>query len=168
MGRQPVRLATSLACLYVAMPASVASECGAAAGCAACTQLGCVWTNGFCAVECSGAECATAKSQCCGADPTRSKVESWLCADGCNHCTCGADRVVAAGCPGMETNLGVASGGEDGVEAALVHLALLPVIGCFICALAICYLMMCYKRVGKEPKAKSLADEEADQLAAGD
>tara|TARA_B110001452_G_scaffold239019_1_gene219828 strand:+ start:1264 stop:1470 length:207 start_codon:yes stop_codon:yes gene_type:complete len=68
----------------------------------------------------------------------------------------------------METNLGVASGGEDGVEAALVHLALLPVIGCFICALAICYLMMCYKRVGKEPKAKSLADEEADQLAAGD
>ena len=145
-----------------------AIECGAAAGCAACTHLGCVWTQGHCAAECSGSECATAKSQCCAADPSRSKSESWLCADGCNQCTCGADRVVAAGCRARETHVGASPGGGDAIEATLVHLALLPVVGCFICALAICYLMMCYKRAGKEPKAKSLAEEEAEALDAGD
>ena len=152
--------------------ASSSDECGSYAGCTKCTEAGCVWSGVSCALACTGDTCATTTSMCCAADPNHGKLESWLCDDKCNTCSCSAsgDEVVAFGCAKDDFAEREGEGPpSESTESWLVRLALLPVAACFVCGVAICYLMVCYKKAGKKLSEKELnRDEEADQLAAGD
>lgn len=151
--------------LLSALVALAAGGGSSGTGCAACVQSGLTWTGTQCTADCSGPSCTT---ECCAFDSNHGQFDSWTCDDGCNTCTCGPDGVSATGCALQEFGPPQTGGQAESLESWLVRIALLPVAGCIICALAICYMMVCYKRKGKTLEPAHPLDEEDQQLAAGD
>jgi hypothetical protein len=142
------------------------SECVDIASCAACVEAGCAFTSGECTDRAGpGSEL----SVCCDADKSKAKGDNWLCADGCNTCTCDNSGAISAkGCEMMSTATPEHPGRLNS-ELVVVVLALVPAILCILAFVGIVCLCFCYRKKGKALSRKELdRDEEADQLAAGD
>ena len=140
------------------------SECVDIESCTACAEAGCAFTSGACTAG-PGSEL----SVCCDADKSKAKGDSWLCADGCNTCTCDNSGAISAkGCEIMSTATPERPGRLNS-ELVVVALALVPAVLCILAFVGIVCLCFCYRKKGKALSRKELdRDEEADQLAAGD
>ncbi|KAL1521283.1 hypothetical protein AB1Y20_020952 [Prymnesium parvum] len=113
-----------------------------------------------------GVQCIVEMSGCCDEDDSHARAASWLCDDECNTCSCEDGVVKASGCK---------SGAKDGSgqpnEAYVVQLAIGAVLLCFVTFMAICYIMLCWRRKAHSLPTKEFTspeEEEEDQLAAGD
>ena len=79
-----------------------------------------------------------AAAELCAGDPTKNVGDSWLCANGCDTCTCLDDgSISAAGCFPED-------GGEPPeaeFEETVVRIATYFAALCFVCCLAVCYML---------------------------